>query len=107
MKNQTDTAARTPQEVLEELRALVIEAEEILGNDVSGAGSASTIAALRARLHAGQERLASFYQDARGKVASGAKRADETIHAYPYSSLAVAIALGLLAGVVIGRASKD
>lgn len=107
MKSQTETATRTPQEILNDLRALVIEAEEILGNDVSGAASASTIAALRARLAAGQERLASLYEDAKQKVASGAKRADETIHAYPYSSLAVAIAVGLLAGVVIGRSSKD
>ena len=107
MKSQTDTAARTPQEVLNDLRALVIEAEEILGNDVSGAGPASAIAALRARFEAGQERLASLYQDAKRKVASGAKRADDTIHAYPYSSLAVAIAVGLIAGVVIGRSSKD
>ena len=106
MKTQTDINAQSPQEILSELRSLVIEAEKILGNDTSGSRRDSTVAALRERLEAAQERLANFYEEARQKVAKGARVTDEAIRANPYQSLAIALGVGLAAGVLIGRTTK-
>src|ERR1043165_470543 len=72
MKTQPDISIQTPDEILNELRSLVIEAEKILGNDTTGVRSEGTVAALRERLEAAQERLASFYEGAKQKMAKGA-----------------------------------
>jgi ElaB/YqjD/DUF883 family membrane-anchored ribosome-binding protein len=106
MKNQLDLSTQTPEEILNELKAVVIEAEKILGNDTTGARSEGTVAALKERLEAAQERLGQFYVGARQKVVRGAKRTDEAIRDNPYQSLAVALGVGLLAGAVLGRYTK-
>jgi ElaB/YqjD/DUF883 family membrane-anchored ribosome-binding protein len=106
MKTQTDSATQTPEEILNELRALVVEAERILGNDASRVPSEGTVAALRERLEAAQARLADFYETAKENVTKGTKYADRTIRANPYQSLAVALGVGVLAGVLLGRYAK-
>lgn len=106
MKTQTEINTQSPEEILNELRALVQEAEKILGNDTSGAHSESAVAALRERLEAAQERLANFYDDARRKMTTCVRRTDDAIRANPYQSLAVALGVGLLAGVLLGRRIK-
>jgi ElaB/YqjD/DUF883 family membrane-anchored ribosome-binding protein len=107
MKNQTDTVTQTPEEIVTELRALVIEAEKILGNDTTAPCSESVLAALHERLEAAQERLANFYASAKQKVVKGAKFTDGAIRANPYQSLAIALGVGLLAGVLLGRRSRQ
>lgn len=106
MKTQSEIATQTPEDILNELRALVVEAEKILGNDTSGPRTAGTVDALHERLEAAQARLAQFYEGARRKVASGVKYTDETIRTHPYQSLAIAVGAGLLAGVLLGRRLK-
>jgi ElaB/YqjD/DUF883 family membrane-anchored ribosome-binding protein len=104
MKTETDKTLQTPDEVLNELRSLVAEAEKILGQGPSeGTNTEMTLAALRERLEAAQERVAQAYARAKRKVVDGAKYADETIRENPYQSIAVAMGVGLLAGVLLGR----
>jgi ElaB/YqjD/DUF883 family membrane-anchored ribosome-binding protein len=105
MKNKTATAAQTPNDLLEDLRTLVADAEKMMGDSLTE-HSADAMGALRARFDAAQERLGEFYAGARQKVVAGAKCTDEAIRANPYQALAIALGTGLLVGVLLGRRSK-
>jgi ElaB/YqjD/DUF883 family membrane-anchored ribosome-binding protein len=104
MKTETDKTLQTPDEVLNELRSLVAEAEKILGQGPSEGSEHRDDARRTARTAGGaQERVAQAYARAKRKVVDGAKYADETIRENPYQSIAVAMGVGLLAGVLLGR----
>ena len=103
MKTETDRTL-TPEDVLNELRSLVSEAEKILAETPQGGlDCEATLEALRERMRAAQERLAAAYKETRRKVVAGAKYADETIRDNPYQSIAIALGVGLLAGALLGR----
>ncbi len=104
MKNNKETT-HTPKELLNELQALVAEAETMMADSLSE-HSAEAIDSLRARFSAAQERFTDAYAGARKKVIAGAKYTDETIRANPYQSIAIAAGVGLLIGVLVGRRSK-
>lgn len=104
MKNNKQ-AAQSPKDILEELRTLVADAEKMVGESV-GQSSEDIMSALRHRYDIAHERLGEVYTTARRKVTEGAHYTDETIRENPYQSLAVAMGVGLLAGVLLGRSSK-
>jgi ElaB/YqjD/DUF883 family membrane-anchored ribosome-binding protein len=105
MKNNKETTAQTPKELLHDLQALVTEAEAMIADSVTE-HSADGINTLRARFNDAQERFTEAYAGARKKVIAGAKYTDATIRANPYQSLAIAAGVGLLIGVLVGRRSK-
>lgn len=105
MKNRNDTAAQTPKELLNDLHTLVAEAEKMMSASISE-HTDEAVGALRARYEATQERLGELYAGARKKVVAGAKYTDETIRENPYQSMAIALGVGLLVGVLLGRRSK-
>ena len=105
MKNNNDTAAQTPKELLNELQTLVIEAKKMMEDSLSE-HTEDAVNALRTRFAAAQERLGDLYDGAKKRVVAGAKCTDETIRANPYQSLAIAAGVGLLIGVLLGRRSK-
>jgi ElaB/YqjD/DUF883 family membrane-anchored ribosome-binding protein len=104
MKNNKDTA-RTPKELLDELQALVAEAEAMIADSVTE-HSTEAIESLRARFVDAQERFTDAYAGARKKVIAGAKYTDEIIRENPYQALAIAAGIGLLVGVLLGRRCK-
>ena len=104
MKNNQDSA-HTPKELLQDLQALVAEAETMMTASVSE-HSSEALDTLRTRFHAAQERFSDLYEGARKKVVAGAKCTDETIRANPYQSIAIAAGVGLLVGVLLGRRTK-
>ncbi len=101
-RNGTGSTAQKPEEILSDLRALVTEAEKLIGETASEQTEA-VLTSLRERFAAAQERLADAYEGARQKVVAGAKYTDETIRENPYQSLAVALGVGVLVGVLVGR----
>ena len=105
MKTTSDSVAQTPAELLNDLHALVAEAEKMMSGTVSEHTS-DAVSALRARFDAAYDRLASLYCGVQKKVAAGAKCTDDAIRANPYQSLAIAAGVGLLVGVLLGRRSK-
>jgi ElaB/YqjD/DUF883 family membrane-anchored ribosome-binding protein len=105
MKNNKDSAAQTPKELLAELQTLVVEAEKMMGDSLSE-HTGDAMHALRERFDATQERLGEIYEGAKKRVVAGARHTDEAIRANPYQSIAIAAGVGLLVGVLLGRRSK-
>jgi ElaB/YqjD/DUF883 family membrane-anchored ribosome-binding protein len=105
MKTNNDSAVQTPKELLNELQALVIEAEKMMGASLTE-HTEDAMGALRTRFDAAQERLGVMYEGAKQRVVAGAKCTDQTIRANPYQSLAIAAGVGMLMGVLLGRRSK-
>lgn len=102
MKNHPATPAETPKELLQNLYALVADAEKMVGESLSH-HTEDAVGALRARFETAQERLGELYDGARTKVTAGAKHTDRTIRANPYQAIAIAAGVGLLLGVLLGR----
>lgn len=102
MKNNKQSTAQSPQDMLNELRGLVADAEKMVGDSASEY-SEDAVSALRERYEAAQERLAEAYEGAKRKVTEGAKYTDEVIRENPYQSIAIAVGVGVLAGVLLGR----
>lgn len=102
MKNNHSTPAHTPKDLLDDLHALIAEAEKMTSTAVSDT-TGDAIHALRARFDAAQERLTTLYADTKKQVVAGAHYSDEAIRTHPYQSIAVATGLGVLAGLLMGR----
>jgi ElaB/YqjD/DUF883 family membrane-anchored ribosome-binding protein len=105
MKNNHESSAQTPKDLLNDLHTLVAEAEKMMGDSLSE-HTADAVGALRTRFDAAQERFSEVYAGAKTRVVAGAKCTDAAIRANPYQSLAIAAGVGLLAGVLLGRRSK-
>lgn len=103
MKNRTATATHeTTDAVIENLRTLIADAEKIL-KEGAAEPAGEALADIRSRLEDARHRAEDLYKDARKKIVSGAKHADETIRAHPYESLAIALGVGVLLGALIRR----
>jgi ElaB/YqjD/DUF883 family membrane-anchored ribosome-binding protein len=104
MKNNKE-AAHTPKELLTELKTLVAEAETMMADSLSE-HTAEALGGLRDRFNAVQERFSDAYDRTKKKVVAGAKVTDTAIRENPYQSIAVALGVGVLLGVLLGRRSK-
>lgn len=105
MKNRIHIPAETPQDLLNDLRNLVVEAEKMAASSVTE-HSAEAFEAVQARFEAARERLSSLYEGGRKKVLAGAHAADETIRENPYQAMAIAAGVGVLVGVLVGRRTR-
>jgi ElaB/YqjD/DUF883 family membrane-anchored ribosome-binding protein len=103
MKNNRTTPleAETPAQLLETLRQLVAETEQLLDN--AGEHAGEKLNDLRTRIDRANQSLQKFYGTARQKLIAGARRADETIRAHPYESLAVSLGVGVILGALLRR----
>ncbi len=101
MKNNK-SAAHAHKDLIGELQALVAEAETLMSESLSE-HTAEAIAKLKERFGAAQERFSDIYDRTKRKVAAGAKSTDTSIRENPYPSLAIAVGVGVLVGVLVGR----
>lgn len=107
MKNRHDTGtAETPEQIIEHISRLMGEAEAMLAGPVAEQMSGK-LADLKDRLSDARDKMGDMYTQARKKVIAGARYTDETIREYPYYSIGIALGLGVLAGVFLGRSTKD
>lgn len=105
-----DTTTMTPVTTTDDrmahhLRTLADEAEALL-KDTARAGDekmAATRERLRGEVAHLRERLADLESQAGMHIKSAAHRTDEVVHAHPYTAIGAAAAIGLLAGLLIGR----
>ena len=108
MKNRsdTDTASETPDQLIEHISRLMGEAEAMLAGPVAEQAQ-SKLTDIKNRLEDARERLGDVYTSARKNVIAGAKYTDETIRANPYQSVGIALGVGVLLGVLIGRTTNS
>ena len=102
---RTASTAQTPEELLNDLRTLVSDAELML-NGSPDENCSTSFAALQKRFDAARQQLGALYTGTKNTLAAGAKYTDQTIRANPYQSLAIALGTGLLIGVLVGRRSQ-
>lgn len=97
--NAKSTSAQTPEAIVQDLHALIAEAEKL----VSENAGEEAVTTLREKLESAQERLSTCYAQARERVIAGAKYTDEAVRSHPYESVAIAAGVGLLVGLLVGR----
>lgn len=107
MKTRQDTStAETPEQLIEHISRLMAEAEAMIAGPVPEQ-SPGRLAEIKDRLESARMRLNQAYASARQNVVAGARYTDETIRAYPYQSLGIALGVGVLLGVLIGRGRSN
>lgn len=105
MKNRHETGtAETPEQIIEHISRLMAEAEAMLAGPVAEQASGK-LADLKDRLTDARDRMSDMYGKARRNVVAGAKYTDQTIREYPYYSIGIALGVGVLVGVLLGRSS--
>lgn len=104
-KMKTKFSRHTPKDLLNELQALVAEAESMMSNSLSE-HSAEAFSALRKRFGETRERFSEAYDGTKKKVLDGVESTEATIRANPYQSVAIAAGVGLIAGVLLGRRNR-
>ncbi|HEY0945891.1 MAG TPA: hypothetical protein VGD81_11520 [Opitutaceae bacterium] len=102
MKNRSSHLAESPQQLLDDLRHLVSEAEQLISGAVTEQAG-EKMEALRTRFAQAQERFGELYADTRRRVVAGAQTTDAAIRAHPYESLAIAVGLGVVLGMLLRR----
>jgi ElaB/YqjD/DUF883 family membrane-anchored ribosome-binding protein len=101
----TPTSSASDDRMAHHLRTLADEAEALL-QATARAGDAKvaeTRERLRGELTHLRQRLTDLEARAGMQLKSAAHRTDEAVHAHPYTAIGVAAAIGLLAGLLIGR----
>jgi len=95
----------TTDKLMDDLRVLAADAEELLRATAGQAGEKVTDARARAQasVDAAKQRLASAGEQVTVKSREAAKATDEYVHQNPWQSIGVATGLGVLLGFLIGR----
>lgn len=106
MKNRTDSGTETPEQIIEHISRLMAEAEAMLAGPVAEQAS-SKLNDLKDRLNDTRDKMSDMYTRARTKVVESARYTDQTIRDYPYYSIGIAVGVGLLVGVLLGRSTKE
>jgi len=93
------------QKLMEDLSAVVNDAEELMKATASQTGERVTAARARAEetLKAAKVRLADAQEALVDKAKVAAKEADEYVHENPWKTAGVAAAIGVLIGALITR----
>ena len=106
MKSSTNASPAAQQKEADQLIAnisqLMAEAEEMLSESTSQHAE-EKVELLRPGFYDQERRSFPNYAAAKARVLSAARRTDDTIRAYPYEALAVAVGLGMLLGAVCFR----
>lgn len=92
------------EDILNDLQTLATDTKQMFAENVQGP-TAEAVAVLRQRLDDAQGRLAEYYQTAKEKTVAGAKATDKVIRDKPYHSIAIALGVGVLLGLFLGRKS--
>jgi len=98
-----DVKDPTADSTIDELKDLIREAEDALGS----VGNDDQIDELRERLREAIASGESMISNLSDSLKYQARRADGAIRANPYQTIGIAAGVGLLAGYLLSRRSKD
>jgi len=98
-------AEMTKDKLLNDLRLVINDAEELLRMtaDQAGEGVSEVRGRVQGRLQQTKAELAQLQEAAIAKAKAAGHATDEFVHENPWKSTGVAAALGLLIGLLIGR----
>ncbi len=98
---ETTTTQTNSEKVMQDLKVLVRDGEELLKAGASELGEKGH--ELRVRLQASVESAKAMCHRLEEKTAASAKAADKAIREHPYQAIGVAFGVGLLIGVLATR----
>jgi ElaB/YqjD/DUF883 family membrane-anchored ribosome-binding protein len=105
MESTTATGAANREKLLEDLKAVVNDAEELLKATAHQTGE--KIAAVRAKaeesLKTAKARIAEEGKEMMEKAKSAAKSTDEFVQAHPWQAVGVGALAGFVVGLLISR----
>ena len=103
--NDRGQSAAAREQIINDLKALTHDAEDLLKATASDMGEKAKDA--RNRVTAALERAKNAYSQLQDrtviKAKEAAKKADVVIRDHPYESIGIAFGIGLLLGVVVAR----
>lgn len=101
----TRLAEVSKEKLMQDLRVVVADAEELLRATAGQAGEKAS--AVRERIqenvNAAKQRLAHAEEDAIAHAKQAAKVTDEYVHDNPWTAIGVAASVGVIVGMLIGR----
>ncbi len=96
------------EKLMQDLRAVVADADELLRATAGQAGE--KVAAVRERVQenvaAAKQRLATMEDEAMERARQAAKVTDEYVHDNPWTAIGVAASVGIIIGMLIGRGGR-
>ncbi len=96
------------EKLMQDLRAVVADADELLRATAGQAGE--KVAAVRERVQenvaAAKQRLATMEDEAMERARQAAKVTDEYVHDNPWTAIGVAASVGIIVGMLIGRGGR-
>ena len=100
-----DTTTMQRDRLVEDLKAVVADAEELLSltADQAGEGAAKLRSRVQERLHGARERLAAAQESAVERAKAAGQAADHYVHEKPWQAIGAAAAVGMVIGLLIGR----
>lgn len=101
-KGNNQKQPQSPRELVENLRDMIDEAEEMIMQTASHQMD-ETVEELRERLQEKVDRLKASYQQAEDHLLNVASAADQAIRQKPYQSLGIAAGIGILVGLLLNR----
>lgn len=104
--NAKHTNIAAPKEkLMEDLRLVVADAEELLRATANqaGEGAASARARIQESLHVVKERLVAAEDAVIERTREAAKVTDQYVHENPWKSVGAAAAVGVVIGMLIAR----
>jgi ElaB/YqjD/DUF883 family membrane-anchored ribosome-binding protein len=95
----------TTQKLMDDLRAVVSDAEALVAATAGDVGSQAETARKRAAesLAHARARLHTLEQQAKERVTAAAHEADHYVHENPWQSIAIAAGVGALVGILLAR----
>lgn len=99
--SRSSSAVASDDSTLDELKALLAEAEKALS--AAGDGASEEVVNLRGRLRDALAEGRATARHALDYAKEKAHLADEAIHTHPYVAIGIAAGVGVLAGALIAR----
>jgi ElaB/YqjD/DUF883 family membrane-anchored ribosome-binding protein len=100
-KGQNMTTQEANQRLAGDLKLVMRDAEDLLKATAGDAGE--KVKEVRSRLAAAMESARATCERVQDKTVQAAKATDHAIREHPYESIGIALGVGLLVGVLIGR----
>lgn len=100
----TDTAV-SKDKLVQDLKIVIADAEELLRATASQAGEKAVIARekIQDSLHKAKIKLAEAEEVVIDKTKQAARATDEYVHEHPWRAVSVAAGIGLIIGMLISR----